>query len=88
MDQCCQQLADCQEYPSDADITHLVRLGALMNRVSEYFSYDDIENSEIKGDTLLQMSVSNFKNELDRLVGTIPAAVLDDNRKWPSPCGE
>ena len=58
-----------------------------MSRVSNYFSYDDVENSEIRGETLLQMSITNFKNEIDRLADTIPTTILDDNRKCLLLCG-
>ncbi|KAH8701338.1 hypothetical protein GQ44DRAFT_785180 [Phaeosphaeriaceae sp. PMI808] len=38
-----------------------------MCHINEYFSYDDIEDSEIKGDTMLELSTTNFSTEVQRL---------------------
>ncbi|KAF1970011.1 hypothetical protein BU23DRAFT_219867 [Bimuria novae-zelandiae CBS 107.79] len=79
MDQCCRHLAECQEYPSDALITPLIQLSALICRVNDFFSYDDIENAEFKGEAFIQMSASNFENELARLAESIPQNLLESH---------
>ncbi|KAJ4350383.1 uncharacterized protein N0V89_009004 [Didymosphaeria variabile] len=79
MDQCCQHLADCQEYSTDAIITPLIQLGALLCRVHNYFSYDDIENADVKGEALVHLSVANFDRELDRITESIPQALIQSN---------
>jgi hypothetical protein len=46
-----------------------------MCRISDYFSYDDIEDSEIHGETMLRLSTANFSAELQRLRDAIPESV-------------
>jgi hypothetical protein len=46
-----------------------------MCRINEYFSYDDVEDSEIRGETMLKLSTTNFSAELLRLRGSIPEPV-------------
>ncbi|KAJ4299129.1 hypothetical protein N0V90_004373 [Kalmusia sp. IMI 367209] len=52
---------------------------ALLCRVNNYFSYDDIENAEVKGESLLQLSATNFESELARLAESIPPAIKESN---------
>ena len=80
MDQCYQHLSECHEYPTDALIKPLVQISALMCRVNNYFSYDDIDNAEVQGETMIQLSITNFQSELARLTETIPSTLLDSNR--------
>jgi len=77
MTQCCQQLAERQEYASDSLVTPLVNMAELMCRINDYFSYDDIDNAEVKGESLIQLSTVSFQSELDRLVESIPAPLKD-----------
>ena len=79
MDQCCQHLSECEEYPSDALIKPLVQISAFMCRVNNYFSYDDIDNAEVQGETMIQLSITNFQSELARLTETIPSTLFESN---------
>ncbi|CAO2650118.1 Nn.00g014100.m01.CDS01 [Neocucurbitaria sp. VM-36] len=71
----CQSFADRPDHPSDVLIAPLVRLSELKCRISDYFSYDDIDFSEINGDAMLDLSTSNFRSELQRLEDSLPAGV-------------
>ncbi|KAF1937625.1 hypothetical protein EJ02DRAFT_49743 [Clathrospora elynae] len=71
----CQSFIERPEYTSDALISPLVRLSDLMCRITEYFSYDEILYSEANGDSALEMSTSNFRNELQRLQDSISDSV-------------
>jgi hypothetical protein len=51
-----------------------------MCRINDYFSYDDIEDSEIHGETMLKLSTTNFSAELQRLRDTIPDPVKPNCR--------
>jgi hypothetical protein len=51
-----------------------------MCRINDYFSYDDIEDSEIHGEALLKLSTTNFSAELQRLRDTIPDPVKQNCR--------
>ena len=82
MEQCCRHLADCQEYASDTIITPLIQLSALLCRVNNYFSYDDVENSEVNGQAVVQLSVGNFENELARINESISPALLETSRMY------
>lgn len=82
MDQCCQDLIDCQEYTTDTIITPLVQLSTLICRIQDYFSYHDIENTDVKGEALLHLSVANFDRELARITESIPQTCIQSNRKY------
>jgi hypothetical protein len=82
MDQCCQHLADCQEYTTDAIITPLIQLSALICRIHNYFSYDDVENADVKGEALVHLSVANFDRELTRITDSIPQLLIQNNRQY------
>jgi hypothetical protein len=71
---CCQTLTENEEEPTDALIAPLIRLSALMGRINDQFSYDDIDNAMIKGDMVLEMSMGNFRTELEGIKETIPTA--------------
>ncbi|KAL5374714.1 hypothetical protein DPSP01_011732 [Paraphaeosphaeria sporulosa] len=79
MDQCCQHLMDCQEYATDTIITPLVQLSTLICRVQDYFSYYDIENADVKGEALVQLSVANFDRELARITDSFPQTLIQNN---------
>lgn len=79
--QCLEHLANCREYTTDSLITPMIQLSALLGRINDYFSYDDIENADIKGESLLQLSVTNFETEVTRLAESIPVEVRETNCK-------
>ncbi|PVI02420.1 hypothetical protein DM02DRAFT_701928 [Periconia macrospinosa] len=75
MAQCCRNVASRQEYPSDVLILPLIQLSELMCRINDIFSYDDIENADVKGDMMLDMSITNFSSELDRIQDAVAPSV-------------
>jgi hypothetical protein len=68
----CQSFTEQPECPSDVFIGPLVHTSDLMCRITEYFSYDEIAFSEINGDSVLELSTSNFRRELQRLQDSMP----------------
>ncbi|KAJ4372994.1 hypothetical protein N0V83_003285 [Neocucurbitaria cava] len=75
----CQWFADHPEYSSDNLIAPLIRLSELKRRISDYFSYDEIEFSEINGEAMLDLSTGNFRSELQRLEESLPEGVRKNN---------
>jgi hypothetical protein len=73
-------LANRKEHRSDVLITPMVELCELTCRISDYFSYDDIENAEVRGDMMLSCTILNFRADLDRIRVSIPPEAKD-NRK-------
>jgi hypothetical protein len=63
----CQSFQQRPECPTDLLISPLVQLSELMCRINDYFSYDNIEESELKGDTILDLSTNNFSTEYQRM---------------------
>jgi hypothetical protein len=66
LSQCCDYFND-SSVPSDALIRPLVQASELLSRISTYFSYDDVENAEVKGETMLNLSVNNFSADLTHI---------------------
>ena len=67
MAQCCTSFAEFPVVATDVLITPLIQLCELASRVSDHFSYDDIENSEIRGELMIEMSTRAFHRELIRI---------------------
>jgi len=72
MVRCYQSLAKNPEYPTDTLIAPLIQLSELITRVNNHFSYDSIEDAEIKGELLLVMATNNFHQELERIKEAVP----------------
>ncbi|KAF2008161.1 hypothetical protein P154DRAFT_392929, partial [Amniculicola lignicola CBS 123094] len=66
---------DVAEVPSDALISPLIRLSEVISRANDYFSFDDIDNAEVRGDIILDMSMTNFRNELELIKSSLPDSV-------------
>lgn len=75
-----QHFAQHPEYPTDGLIAPFISLCELISRVSEYFSYDDIDNADIQGERLIEMATSNFHGELERIKGVVPAPHKDNGQ--------
>lgn len=58
----------------------LVQSSELAMRISDYYSFDDIDETEIRGETLLKLSTSNFSAELQKLRDGIPESVRTNSR--------
>ena len=81
----CQSFADHPEHPSDSLIPPLVHLSEFMCRINDYFSYDEIQDSEIRGESALNMSTSNFRSELQRLQDFMPEHARQNSTPVPFP---
>ena len=68
--QCCAAF-EGSPVPSDILISPLVKANELLSRVNDHFSYSDIDNADIKGDMILEMSTTSFVAELDNIRGSI-----------------
>lgn len=79
MNQCCKFLAEQKEEPTDELIDPLVQVCVLLDRAGEHFSYHDIDNGEIKGDLMLEMSTSSFRSELNQMKSTVPPTFTDNS---------
>jgi hypothetical protein len=66
MGRCCERLAS-SPIPTDTLITPFVQLSELIARVNEFFSYDDLEDAEFRGNVMLEMATNNFHVELERI---------------------
>jgi hypothetical protein len=72
MAQCCDAF-DNSVVLTDQLIQPLIQSSELLSRVNDHFSYDDIDNSDVKGERMLDISVTNFLGELKRIRETAPA---------------
>jgi hypothetical protein len=50
----------------------MLQSSELLSRVNDHFSYDDIDNSDVKGERIIDISVTNFLGELKRIRDTAP----------------
>ncbi|KAF1935721.1 hypothetical protein EJ02DRAFT_415320, partial [Clathrospora elynae] len=66
MGQCCESFVNSSMI-TDKFIPPMIQSCELISRVNDHFSYDDIENSEVNGELMLEMSTSNFRKELKRI---------------------
>jgi hypothetical protein len=71
----CQDFSQRPEFDSDLLITPLVQSSELMCRINDCFSYDEIEDSDTNGETLLKLSTNNFSAEIQRLRDAIPESI-------------
>ena len=54
MEQCIDAFAEDPDEPTDALIPALTQLSNITVRISEHFSYDDIENAEFRGAIMME----------------------------------
>lgn len=76
----CQSFADHPEQPSDTLIPPLIHLSELMCRINDYFSYDEIADSEFRGESVLNMTTDNFRSELQRIQDSMPEFVRQNSK--------
>jgi hypothetical protein len=72
MEHCCQSIAGVKEYPTDELIEHIVRSQELARRIFDAFSYDDLNNGEIRGELIVTLTSDAFIRDLDRLQLALP----------------
>ncbi|KAF1951584.1 hypothetical protein CC80DRAFT_204263 [Byssothecium circinans] len=78
MAQCAERLTTRLEYVTDALMAPLIQLSELVCRINNFFSYDDVDNAEVKGELMLELSTTNFSTELDRIRDTAPLIVKNN----------
>ncbi|GKU20770.1 unnamed protein product [Fusarium langsethiae] len=61
-----------KEYASDDLIAHLVRINELSRRICDTFGYDDLENTDVKGEFISTMALQTLSNESTLLKASIP----------------
>lgn len=84
MAQCTEAFAG-SDVATDDLIKPIIQASELLARVNEYFSYDDIDNSDIRGENMLQMSTTNFLGELKRISNAVATqSLLSSNSKLGS----
>lgn len=76
----CQILSQTPEHPSDILIAPLIHTSELICRINDHFSYDEIRDSDIVGETMIELSVKNFSTELQRLRDTTPEAARTNSK--------
>ncbi|ORY11723.1 hypothetical protein BCR34DRAFT_316920 [Clohesyomyces aquaticus] len=75
---CCQSLTEHCEAPTDTLIPPLVQGSDLMYRVSEYYSYDDIDSADVRGEMFLEMSTQSFRRELEVIREAVPSSAKEN----------
>jgi hypothetical protein len=79
MAQCCDAFVE-SSLSTDVFIRPLIKTSELLSRVNDHFSYDDIDNADVKGEILLEMSVTNFLAELKYIKdATLLSRLLHEN---------
>jgi hypothetical protein len=72
MEDCCASLTEAREYPTDALIRPLVESQKLARRIFDTFSYDDLNNVEVRGDLMIALMKEAFTRDLERLQFEVP----------------
>ncbi|KAH8732874.1 hypothetical protein GQ44DRAFT_721115 [Phaeosphaeriaceae sp. PMI808] len=79
MSQCCDAFIE-SSVPTDVLIHPMIQTSELLSRVNDQFSYDDIENADVKGELLIGMSTTSFLAELKCIrESTLSSALLQHN---------
>jgi hypothetical protein len=72
MDLCCRSLEKVEEYETDKLIPYFVRSQELSRRIADAFSYDDVNNSEVRSEFHVNLISDTFIRDLDRLQAEFP----------------
>jgi hypothetical protein len=83
MAQSCDAFVD-SSVPTDALIRPLIQASELLSRINDHFSYDDTDNSDIRGELMLDISATSFLGELKRVKEVIPTT-LQKNSQFTLP---
>ncbi|RKL44181.1 hypothetical protein BFJ72_g3914 [Fusarium proliferatum] len=67
-----ERLLSNAECPSDLMIPHFVRISEMCRRICDTFGYDDLENSEMRGEFVSAMALQTLNNESALLKASIP----------------
>jgi hypothetical protein len=80
IEQCCLSFAERGEYPTDELICYLVRAQELSRRVQDTFSYDDLDNTEVRGERTTSIITKSLLSDLDNLQNSVPVSLRDHSR--------
>ncbi|KAF2035936.1 hypothetical protein EK21DRAFT_106773 [Setomelanomma holmii] len=72
---CCDAFRD-SSLQTDALIRPLIQSCELLSRVNAHFSYDDIDNADVKGELLLDITVTSFLREKKLIQDSISASIF------------
>jgi hypothetical protein len=61
-----------KEHVTDDLVAHLVRINELSRRICDTFGYDDLENTDVKGEFISAMALQTLSNESTLLKASIP----------------
>jgi len=75
MAQCCDAF-DGSLVPTDALIRPMIQTSELLSRVNTHFSYDDIENAEVQGEMILEISANSFLGDLAHIKASVSQSPL------------
>lgn len=67
MEQCCQSLAEANEAHCDGAIKHRIQLQVLSRKISDSFSYENVENTTVRGEAATKMTTDALLYELEFL---------------------
>jgi hypothetical protein len=84
MAQCCDAFID-PSVSTDALILPLIQASELLSRINVHFSYDDTDNSDIRGELMLDISATSFLGELKRVKEATPTTVQKNSQFTLSP---
>lgn len=77
--QCCQSLANRELVPTDALIAPMIRMSDLMCRINDYFRTTTSRTLEVQGESLLDMSMKSFREELERIIDSTPSSIRQNS---------
>lgn len=81
MAQCCDAF-NGSSVPTDALIRPFIQTSELLSRINTHFSYDDIENADVKGEMMLEISANSFLGELAHIKDSASSSpLLNQNSK-------
>jgi hypothetical protein len=73
---------DGSSVSTDILIRPLTKITELMSRVNDHFSYPDIDDAEVRGEMMLDMSATSFLAELSHIKeSTFSSPLLQGNSK-------
>jgi hypothetical protein len=78
LEQCRATLGQEMNAPSDRWIEISSQIQILARKVSDAFSYEDIINSDIKGESAILLATSAFLNELQSIRSSAPSGLVDN----------
>jgi hypothetical protein len=82
MAQRCEYLVKCQDAPSDKFIWQYIHNQDLLRRVSDTFSYDDIDHCDIKDAMTTELTAKAFIREINPRSREIPVEMQKNGKHY------